>query len=198
MSLADTPSSLPTPEEEAALLAALEAALGRGELSPADNERLLALALEDPLAPPTSQELAAAAQLRDALARAAPHGDLATLRALSAAFEPGEQVVAQSAVEAAVRAALPAPRPRGNVVYALFGAASVAVAAAAGVLLLIGAERSELAPSTRESTLLRTRSSAALFSERFEVGATTARIDVIARERGRDLRDNRFAAWGVR
>jgi hypothetical protein len=37
-----------------------------------------------------------------------------------------------------------------------------------------------------------------LFAERFETGETTARMDLIASARSRDLRNNRYTAWGVR
>jgi hypothetical protein len=48
------------------------------------------------------------------------------------------------------------------------------------------------------SQLAKPRSTVSLFSERFETEDTTARMDAIASARGRELRDNRYAAWGVR
>jgi hypothetical protein len=191
-------SSLP-PEREAELLAALEAAWRPSELDPRVHERLLELALEDPLAPPSEQELVEAGRLRDALAGGPPHEDARLLAALGAPF--GEDATTE-AVERALGAALGAggsraPRRRGNVIYAAFGAASVVVAVAAAVALVVGLPRGEAPARADASTLIKPHSTAELFADRFETADTTARVDLIASARGRDLRDNRFAAWGV-
>ena len=203
MSQADEDETLP-PEQEAALLAALEAALRPSELDPELNERLIELSLEDPLAPPSAEELVESERLRDALAHGGAHEDAEVLRALQATFadEPGREH--ESAVERALEGALGSvakPRPkRGNVVYAVFGAASAVLAAAAAVALFLGtlSRSSEPAASVSASVLVRPHSTAPLFAERFETGDTTARMDAIAGARSRDLRDNRYAAWGVR
>jgi hypothetical protein len=72
-------------------------------------------------------------------------------------------------------------------------------AAAAALLFLPTLSRSDApAASAEPSALVKPHSTAPLFAERFETGATTARMDLIASARGRDLRDNRYAAWGVR
>lgn len=187
--------SLPA-AEEAAVLGALEAALRPSELSPALNERLIELALEDPLAPPSEAELAESERLRSALDEGTPHEDAVLLGRLKAGFGSGGDEGA--AIERALGRALPSPaaKPRSNVIYAVFGAGGV-LAAAAAVLLLVTKTRAPEA-SLAADAYTRPRSTAALFSERFETGATTARVDAIASVRGRELRDNRYAAWGVR
>lgn len=198
MTQADDNDAVLDAAEESELLAALEAALRPGELDAALNERLIERALEDPLAPPSEEELVESARLRDALEAGAPHQAAATLAALKAAFDaaPGDQ----AAVERAVTRALPR---RGNVIYAVFGAAGAVLAAAAALVLVTGNLRNQPSASAPSESvtaggLAKPRSTTPLFSDRFETDQTTARMDLIASERGRDLRDNRYAAWGAR
>lgn len=204
MSQADEEESLLPPDEEAELLQALEAALRPSELDPRVHERLLELALEDPLAPASEEELIESARLRDALDAGTPDADASLLRALAAPF-PRQGVDASNdsaAVERALGAALApaadAPAPRRNVIYAIFGGASAILAAAAAVTLFFGSSRSAEPGGTQASAYVVPHSTAPLFAERFETGATTARVDLIANARSRDLRDNRYASWGVR
>jgi hypothetical protein len=195
-------------EQVTELLAALEAALRPGELDANVNERLIELALDDPMAPASEEELAESARLRDALDRGAPHEDTATLASLRAAFElpAASEPRIDSSVDQAVDVALrsvpaTAPQPttrQGNVIYAVFGAASAVLAAAAVAMLFLGTAARRAPDAALASDFARPRSTAPLFNERFETGATTARMDAIASARGRDLRDNRYAAWGVR
>jgi hypothetical protein len=211
VSQADREEPLLAPEELAELLTALEAAWRPVELDSATNERLLEMALEDPLSPATDEERAESARLRDALEQGAPHEAVATLAVLRAAFQASdagepliESAVNQAVHDAVHRAPAPGPDPaprRSNVIFAAFGAASAALAAAAVLLLVVGtASRTAPEPpaSTAESGLARPRSTAPLFSERFDTEGTTARMDAIASARSRELRDNRFASWGVR
>lgn len=209
MSQADEDQPLePLPAtEEAALLETLEAALRPGELAAALNERLIEMALEDPLAAASAEELAESQRLRQALDGLTPHEDAALLSALRSAAEPEAESDAHEAVEKAL-AAIPAGgrgaegpsgRGRGNVVYAAFGAASVVLAAAAVLVLFIGTARKSEAPSAAATTDYAVpRTTAPLFSEPFATGDTTARIDTIASARAHDLRGNRYASWGVR
>jgi hypothetical protein len=185
-------SPLPS-EEEATLLAALEAALRPGELSATLNERLIEVALEDPLAPPSEAELLESERLRGALDDGATHEDAALLEGLRASSGP-ESV--DRAVERALARALPRPKPRRNVIYAVFGAGGVLAAAAAALLLVTQPRPPEAALTT--DAYARSRSTASMFNERFETVDTSARMDAIASVRGRELRDNRYAAWGVR
>lgn len=208
MSQADEEESLLPPEEEDALLAMLEAALRPTELDPRANERLIEMALEDPGAEPSPAELLESARLRDALDQGTPNADLSLLRALRAPFGAAsdEHDARDSAAHArALEAALGSSttghrRSKASVVYAIFGAASALAAAAAVVTLFVGAPRnSSPSPSLVEASVyVKPHSTAPLFAERFQTGDTTARMDLIASARGRELRDNRFAAWGVR
>jgi hypothetical protein len=197
-------------DEEARVFAALEAALRPSELSAEVNERLLELALEDPLAPPTDEELVESARLRDALAQGSPHEDADVLRALRASFAPqvnedetaNEQALASAlgSARAGKQARGTAPRSRGKLIFAAFGAASAVLAAAAAALLFVTASRSEAPPSAASeptAALVRPHSTAPLFPDRFD-NDTTARMDLIASVRSRDLRDNRYTSWGVR
>ena len=49
-----------------------------------------------------------------------------------------------------------------------------------------------------EADLAVSRSTAALFSEKFDTAETTSRVDRIVSARSRELRSNRYALWGVR
>jgi len=102
---------------------------------------------------------------------------------------------------AALAKALPTSSPatgrRGNVVYAAFGATSLVLAAAAALVLSFGGLARESAPAAPPLALAKPRSAAPLFEGHFDSN-TTARVDLIASVRSRDLRDNRYAAWGVR
>ena len=204
MSQADEEESPLPPDQEAALLTALEAAWRPGELDPAVHERLLEMALEDPFAEPSEEELIESGRLRDALERGTPHADASLLAVLGAPFTK-DSADHDPAVARAVAAALggsadpPAKRAPGNVVYAAFGAASAVLAVAAAALLVVGLSHNAAAPSAGQaSALAKPRSTATLFADRFETGDTTARMDLIASARGRELRDNRYASWGVR
>jgi hypothetical protein len=208
VSRADEEEPLLPDEQVTELLTALEAALRPGQLDANANERLIALALEDPCAPASDEELAESERLRDALERGAPHEDTATLAALRAAFEapaasePRIESSVDQAVDVALRSTPVLPlqpsKRRGNVVYAVFGAASAVLAAAALATLFIGTASRSAPEAALPSDFAKPRSTAPLFNERFETGETTARMDAIASARSRDLRDNRYAAWGVR
>jgi hypothetical protein len=169
-----------------------------------------------PDSPPSDEERAQAAQLRDALedpSRA--HQDAELARALSAAWSPRELTTAEhrALVEQALARRDAAGRrgdgvlgfSRGKVFRVTFGA-SAALAVAAAVLLVVWSGKRPPSPraigpatSARASVLAASRSTQALFSERFApTGGETARIDRIAVARAADLRDNEFAKWGVR
>lgn len=206
MSQAEEEESPLSANEEAALLTALAAAWRPDELDPRVNERLLEMALEDPLAAPSEEEQIESARLRDALEQGLPHPDAGLLQALGAPFttppvvslQPDEAV--ERAVTGALGGAVAAPTKRTNVIYVAFGAASAALAVAASALLFVGVSRqtSPTAAAVEPSAFVKPRSTAPMFAERFETGDTTARMDLIASARSRDLRDNRYASWGVR
>jgi hypothetical protein len=65
------------------------------------------------------------------------------------------------------------------------------------LVLLPAEQRDTPAAAVAPPRLEVSRSTAALFSERFAPGHATERIDRIAVARERELRKNRFASWGV-
>ena len=81
------------------------------------------------------------------------------------------------------------------------GFGAVALSAAAAFAFLIGNTRSDesaaLAPRA-VPVLAQSRSTNELFAEPFTEGQASARMDRIAEQRARELRDNRYALWGVR
>jgi hypothetical protein len=139
----------------------------------------------------------------------------ATSEALAAGNHPfAEQLrlaAAPRAIDDATHAALvaaalgqaEAPRPKVlRWVRPLAPLAPVAatLALAAGIFLWL-----RPAPNPRPSdtplpvaAFVGSRSTQDLFSEPFTPGQSSARIDRIASARGRDLRENRYAAWGLR
>ncbi len=189
------------PATESALSAALKAAWAPRPLDPALNELLIEAALEDPLAPASELELVESERLRDALAGKGEHPDALLARALRTANAPAP-LATQRADRLAGNVASP-PRRSGNVVYVAFGAAAATVmaAAAAAMLFLSPVEREPSAAavvSVPNPSLVQSRSTAALFHEKFATEDTSGRIDRIAAVRARELRQNRYAQWGLR
>jgi hypothetical protein len=170
-------------------------------------------AWDDPDAPPTPEELEAAARLRDALdapgfrfehaSEGAEDADADLARALHLAAAP-RAIEAAEHREILDRAL--GSESRGSRVVARRKATVAAiyavVAAAAAVLVALFAIR--LAPHASEGasaparTLAVPRSTEPLFDAPFpKEERTSARVDRIARARDRDLRQNRYARWGV-
>lgn len=169
-------------------------ALLQAALSAVDSE-------DDPDAPVSHEELAEAERLRSALEHNQEH-PLATLAvALKVAHHPAplpgdlqERLVAQAL-----------PSRTGKLLR--FGPRVIlGLALAAGFALIIrnreqndaGLNFGNHRTATASTGPIRSRSSASLFHQRFELGETSARVDRIASARGHDLRENRYAAWGVR
>ncbi len=187
----------------AELGAALRAAWAPAALDPAAQRALVEAALTDPLAPPSRAEAAAAREWSDALdARARDAGDgddgeLALAAALRAAFAP--ELPSPAAVDRALAVALssrPTARPRrppGRVAFLGLSAVTGALALAAAIALALTAPGED----PRRPPPHLSRSTTTLFESRFELGQTSARVDRIASVRARELRDNRFAEWGV-
>lgn len=188
-------------------------------MSAHDNELDL---FEDPDAPPTPEELAAAAALVSALeAPASMHGDALLAAALRAAHTPADlpasqhdRLVAQAIEHARPSKALP---PSNVLAFRRKVYAAVSIFAAAACLALVlghvreraydedaprAASVAAMAPqqvTPEEQTLALRRSTQGLFAEPFaKEGGSSARIDTIALARSKDLRENRFARWGVR
>lgn len=155
--------------------------------------------------PPTDEEARAAAELRADLEGQAPGERGVTgaeiLRALAAAHDPPalDEGIHQRLVEGA-QARLSPPRwslrPGHRVVARTFGGAVAgAVAIAAGFFVLVSPPQG----ATTEAALAQPHSTGPLFDGPFPLrGGQSERIDRIASARGAELRDNRFAKWGVR
>jgi len=178
------------PAAEAALAEALRSAYAPSELDRARHRAILEAALEDPLAPPTEDELRESERLRQALETGDDeHAGAALARALRAAASA--EALAPERIRHVAERALPR---KPNVVFVTFGA--VALAAAAAFALLVAHPRA--AKTSAPVALARSRSTADLFSERFEPGQASARIDRIASSREREWRDNQYALWGLK
>lgn len=182
--------------EEDALMRALSLAYRPSELTRERHERILREALEDPFAEASDDELRESERLRDALERGdASHADAALARALAAAVRPEPPA---ERTEARARSAALDRSRRTNVVFVTFGAVALA-AAAAFALLLSGTRSDESAAVSRPAPVLaQSRSTNELFADPFVEGQASARVDRIAEQRARELRDNRYALWGVR
>ncbi|HEU4404945.1 MAG TPA: hypothetical protein VFS43_06595 [Polyangiaceae bacterium] len=171
--------------------------------------------LDDPDAPPTAEELAAARALAEALEGRGEAGREGAefASALRAAYEPAEldparheALLARALGEAGGAKVVRLDERRLAARRALRwgGATTVMAAAAAAVLALWPGGRGEgPAPSAAVAVapppaLRPSRSTQELFDEPFaRSGGGSARIDRIAQARSRDLRQNRFRRWGV-
>jgi len=185
---------------ENALLEALQAAWAPRPLDPALNELLIEAALEDPLAAPSDLEIVESERLRRALEGDGDHPDALLARALRTAHAPSPILAPRA--EQLVRATA-SPRRSGNVVFVAFGAAAATVmAAAAAAMLFLGPVEREPAAASAVTVpsvaFAQSRSTTALFHERFATEDTSDRIDRIAAVRSRELRQNRYAQWGLR
>lgn len=219
----DDPDAPPTPEEVAAsqrLRDSLEKGEGAPELvdslraawSPAEIRAQDHKAIVDD-APSSAAEIAAAEALRIALdvpaqVNAASSTEAVLSVALKNAFAPGElDADTHRAIVDEALARMPAAaksgevvelasRRRGNVVRVTFGVVTGALALAASIVLVLTWQGSH-GPNGGVA-LAKVRTTQPLFNEPFKTGETSARIDRIASARASDLRDNRFAKWGVR
>jgi len=187
-----------TETEEQRLAAALRSAFAPGQIDPERHERLLRAALDDPFAPPSPDELVESERLRRALDGEAEgdHLDLVLARALSAAHSP------QAAPEASLAQAARGLEARAaKVLYLRFGGVIASLAVAAGVVLTFGSRAVRApapAPDLQTLTLAQSRSTAPLFPSALAAGPPSTRIDRIASVRARELRENRYALWGLR
>jgi hypothetical protein len=154
--------------------------------------------LDDPDAPPSEEELAEAASLREALADPSSKEPRATLaRSLALAYEPREIDPAEhkAIVDRSLREG--EKRSRGRVVRIAFGVSTV-LALAAGVAAVLNMDAWMGGKQGVTLTLAVSRSTQPLFKEKFVEGEKSARIDRIASARAADLRENKFARWGVK
>ncbi len=182
----DDDDTLPLdPSEEAELLEALDAAVRPEAPSESRHERLLAFALEEPPAEPDEAELAEAEALRKALESRGEVPEAALARALRHAVSSASELESKSAAQRALTAL-----PRSRVALIAVATTTVLSLAAALVLVLSPAEQ-QAVPGLAES-----RSLSPLFAGA-KVASESERLDRIVSVRSRELRDNRFARWGV-
>jgi hypothetical protein len=167
---------------------------------------------DDPDAPASAEEIAAAEKLRDALADPKiDHEGAAFARAAALAHAPRaiDEAEHRAIVERVIAAAAKSDRSQtkerraggGRVIRVAFGAAAALSLAAAAILAIgnVGGGAREQAALEPIVPLAPVRSTQPLFHEPFaRSGGASARIDRIARAREGDLRENRFALRGVR
>jgi hypothetical protein len=179
-------------EEEHRLGVALVAAHAPLGLTNAGHEAILQRTLFEVDSSPSEAEAAAAEELRRALETGdRTHPDAALAQALAAAVAGDGQPALRDPF------APPSARKRtagGKVIRARFGAVVLGLAAAAGLVLLVQS-RAERAPAGEQPLFATSRSLAPLVQDT-EL-STSARLDRIASVRARELRDNRYLAWGV-
>lgn len=141
--------------------------------------------------PPTPEELAEAQALAQALESQNPP----LIQALRSAYSPdailperNEELIVRALAENSLEGRiLPFPRHRW--------AKTALFAAAACFVLILGYSLRRPAPVT----LAASRSTQDLFPEQFpRQGGQSSRLDRIAEIRSRELRENRFAQWGVK
>jgi len=188
---------------------ALRAAYEPSELDVDENAALIdrALGIGTKDAPATSAEREAAQRLREAIEHPRTDGrdepEIEVLDALVSAYRPREidplrnellitRALKRSSQGTAPRRALPI------VTAAVLGVAAMA----AGIALYLRPMTDKpIAASATAPALQRSRSTADLFDAATpfpRAGGESGRVDRIANARAAELRDNRFALWGVR
>jgi hypothetical protein len=184
-----------SPDEALRWLDAVRVAWAPTALAADRHERILRGALEDPLAEPSPEEEREAEALRHALEHDGDHEYAVLARALGHAL--GSTATAPGTAERALEKALKAAKPRSNLILVAFGVAASGLALAASIALVVGsAPRPEAAVARRE--LAPSRSLAPLLDADAAQLTTSERMDRVASVRARELRENRYAAWGVR
>jgi hypothetical protein len=152
--------------------------------------------------PPTAEEIAEAEALRAALADPShAHAAADFARSVALAHAPPElsrqahrAILERSIVRGEVRR----ERQKARATRSLFVIAG-GLAMAAAIAIVVTRTMDASPPEAAMEPLVPARSTQALFHEPFaRQGGESARIDRIASARASDLRDNRFAAWGVR
>jgi hypothetical protein len=188
----------------------LRAAYDPASMEPIDNDALIdrALGIEsaqrDPSA--TGAERDAAGRLRDAMAHPQTDGrdepEIELADALVSAYRPRgiDPLRNELLITRALRRS--SQRTVSRRVLPVVTAAVLGVAAmAAGVALYLRPVTDKPVATATAPMMQRSRSTADLFDAATpfpRVGGESARVDRIANARAADLRDNRFALWGVR
>lgn len=189
--------------------AVLRSAYQPAELDAADNDALVARALGIATtdAPASIEEREAAARLREAIEH--PRGDgrdepeVELMDALVAAHRPrgidplrNELLITRALKRSSERTATRRVLP-----FVTAAALGVAAMAAAVAMYFAPTTNTPVASNVSAPVLQRSRSTADLFDAATpfpRAGGESARVDRIANARAADLRDNRFALWGVR
>jgi hypothetical protein len=191
-------------QERDALLTAIGSAAAPEALDPHRHAQLLNAALnpsgttqidDDPLAPPSVDEVIAAAATRKNLE------DDALVSLLRAAFAPSALAPdsARSILSSTLTCATALTRHNPRAPSATFwGVLAVAAAAAIWVAHATQPRLAGLTSSGQSQlNLTQSRTTRSLFSDSFAHSSTSERIDRIAQVRQRELRDNRYIMWGL-
>lgn len=170
--------------------------------------RALALASSEEAidAPPSPSERIGADRLRDALEGARGRTQDAPLvevgEVLRSAYRPREIEPLRNEALIARALARASSRGKGRRVLPIVTAVVASAAAMAAGIALYLAPASDSSVATAPSpSLVRSRSAAGLFDPTTpfpRAGGESARVDRIASARAAELRQNRFAVWGVR
>ena len=164
----------------------------KAALSPSENSALID---DDPLAPPCTNEVIAAAATRKNI-EADPLVSL-----LRAAYVPSE--LAPDLARSILSSTLTSPRPlthhNSKAPSANFwGVLAVAAAAALLVAHATQPRLDGLSPTGQSlPNLAQSRTTRSLFSDSFAYSSASERIDRIAQVRQRELRNNRYLMWGL-
>jgi len=192
-------------QERDSLLNAIGSAVSPEAIDPHRHAQLLKAALsssgdsaqmdDDPLAPPSFNEVIAAAATRKNLE------EDALVSLLRAAYAPSE-LATDSARPILCRtptSATPITRHNPKAPGATFwGVLAVAAAAALWVAHATQPPVDGLTPTAQSQlNLAQSRTTRSLFSDSFAHSSASQRIDRIAQVRQRELRNNRYLMWGL-
>ena len=196
-----------------ALASALRAAHGSSSMDDELHAAMIERALAGPSsedaqdAPPSPSERASADRLREAMEAGRSRTEEAPLvevgEVLRAAYRPRDiEPLRNEALIARALARASSRRKAGRVLPIVTVLVASAAAMAAGIALYLAPAADAPASSVASApALVRSRSAAGLFDPTTpfpRAGGESARVDRIASARAAELRENRFAAWGVR
>ncbi len=187
----------------------LRSAYEPSELATSENDALVdrALGIGAPEISATTAEREAAARLREALAH--PRSDdrdepeVEMMDALIAAHRPRgiDPLRNELLITRALKRSSQRTTTRRTLPFVTAAVLGVAAMAAGIALYLAPPQENSVASRGAPSVLQRSRSTADLFDAATpfpRVGGESARVDRITNARAAELRDNRFALWGVR
>jgi len=149
----------------------------------------------DPLGPARPEELAAAAELRDNFDSNQLVLSLRSAHLPSPPLGDVETTLRQVAIEKTSRRVAPLLRRLTRPAWGIFAAA--AAAALWFITQSNGIVRDARYSRPKTDTLVLSRSTESLFAKPFAQSTNSERIDKIALVRSRELRNNRYAIWGL-